>query len=85
MIDRVVLTADNLEKAKRFYQRALAPLGYQLIEEDEWELGFGTPQKTDFWVQSGPRSNIQIRVVLLAETRQQVEAFWEAGISCGRI
>lgn len=83
MIDRVMLTADDMKRAKLFYETALAPLGYRLMEENEWELGFGIPPKADVWVQSGPQSSIQIRLTLRAENRQQVEDFWKAAMGAG--
>lgn len=34
MTDRVMLTSVDLERSKRFYEAALAPLDYELIVED---------------------------------------------------
>ena len=85
MIDRLMLTSVNLERSKRFYEAALAPLDYELVVEDPegHELGFGLVSKVDLWIQSGPPSSIQVRVALRAENRRQVDEFYQAALAAG--
>jgi hypothetical protein len=51
MIDHVTANVSDLEEAKGFYERALAPLGYSVQMEFEGAVGFvsgeGVP---DFWL-----------------------------------
>ena len=52
MIDHVSLHVSDLEKAKAFYSKALAPIGYVInTEMSEWKIaGFGEPGKSDLWI-----------------------------------
>jgi catechol 2,3-dioxygenase-like lactoylglutathione lyase family enzyme len=47
VIDHVGLHVSNLESSKRFFERALAPLGYETkFEQDEF-VGMGAGQSMD--------------------------------------
>ena len=58
MIDHVTANVSDFEQAKRFYEQALAPLGYSVKMEFEGAAGFGTGQGIpDFWI--GSRSELE--------------------------
>ncbi len=55
MIDHTGLHISNPEKSRRFYEKALAPLGYELLMEIPKEhtngavvLGYGVSPRADF-------------------------------------
>jgi hypothetical protein len=57
MIDHIGFSVSDYERAKAFYQTALAPLGYSLVMEVTTEqtghdaaAGFGANGKPDFWI-----------------------------------
>ena len=56
MIDHVGFPVSDYARAKAFYEKALAPLGYTLImevqqnEQDAKAAGFGANGKPDFWI-----------------------------------
>jgi catechol 2,3-dioxygenase-like lactoylglutathione lyase family enzyme len=57
MLDHVGFAVSDLERARKFYQQTLSPLGIMLIyditvEQTDGEayLGFGEDQKPYFWV-----------------------------------
>ena len=56
MIDHVGFSVSDYARAKAFYERALAPLGYALImevtahETGQPAAGFGSDGKPDFWI-----------------------------------
>src|SRR5256885_15672777 len=55
MIDHVTANVGDLEQAKRFYERALEPLGYSVRMEFEGAAGFGAGEGIpDFWIGSSP-------------------------------
>jgi len=55
MIDHVTANVSDFERAKRFYEQALAPLGYSLRMEFEGAAGFGIGDgMPDFWLGSRP-------------------------------
>ena len=90
MIDHTGFIVSDLARSKAFYLQALAPLGYAIGLELEQALGFAVrdPQSGDdpggdFWIATGtpyqPRSHIAFR----ASSREQVIAFYEAGLAAG--
>jgi catechol 2,3-dioxygenase-like lactoylglutathione lyase family enzyme len=90
MIDHTGLSVSRPAESRRFYERALAPLGYQLIMEVPTQftggaivLGFGVPPKPDFWIHEGPPNQPRIHLAFRADTRQQVEAFYAAALAAG--
>ena len=57
MIDHIGFPVSDYERAKTFYTKALAPLGYSLVMEVTQEqtghdpaAGFGANGKPDFWI-----------------------------------
>jgi catechol 2,3-dioxygenase-like lactoylglutathione lyase family enzyme len=58
MIDHVGFSVSDYARAKAFYEKALAPLGYALIMEvgppqsERPAAGFGSGGKPDFWIGS---------------------------------
>ena len=69
MIDHIALKVSDHARSKRFYQEALAPLGYVLmIDHDISGSGFGRDGKPDFWIQPGESSGA-IHVAFSASDR----------------
>src|SRR6266511_2135466 len=57
MLDHVTVNVGDFEQAKRFYEQALAPLGYSVQMEFAGAAGFGTGAGIpDFWIGSSPDS-----------------------------
>ena len=58
MLDHTGIRTSDLERSVRFYERALAPLGYRLLKRIPGAAGFGVPAGAgenrdpggDFWV-----------------------------------
>jgi catechol 2,3-dioxygenase-like lactoylglutathione lyase family enzyme len=56
MIDHVGFSVSDYARAKAFYEKALAPLGYALVKEvtaqetGQPAAGFGSGGKPDFWI-----------------------------------
>ena len=90
MIDHTSLTVSDPERSRRFYEKALAPLGYQVLMEIPKEftggrvvLGYGAPPKPDFWTANGTPNEPRIHVAFRAENRRQVDEFYKAAIAAG--
>jgi catechol 2,3-dioxygenase-like lactoylglutathione lyase family enzyme len=90
MLDHVGFAVSDLERARKFYQQTLSPLGIMLIyditaEQTDGEayLGFGEDQRPYFWVGTGERFGGNIHVAFLAETRGLVDQFHTAGLKAG--
>ena len=91
MIDHIGFPVSDYARAKAFYSKALAPLGYTLIMEvaaehtdaDAPAAGFGADGKPDFWI--GGEGGLQkaLHVAILARDRAGVDAFYKAAIAAG--
>lgn len=90
MIDHTGYAVSDPEKSRRFYELALAPLGYRVVMEVPKEhtggmvvLGFGVPPKPDFWLTGGTPHKPGIHIAFRADSRAQVDAFYAAAIAAG--
>jgi catechol 2,3-dioxygenase-like lactoylglutathione lyase family enzyme len=84
MIDHVTANVDDLEGAKAFYAKALAPLGYSLQMDIEGAAaGFGTGEGIpDFWI-SNREGRGSTHVAFTAPDRATVDAFYSAAVAAG--
>lgn len=83
MLDHVGIPVSDFDRSKRFYERALSPLGYGLLMEPRHGIaGFGRSGKPDFWVFEGEPGDT-VHVALAAADRAVVAAFHEAAIAAG--
>jgi catechol 2,3-dioxygenase-like lactoylglutathione lyase family enzyme len=89
MLDHIGFPVSDYERAKAFYVRALAPLGYSLImevsqhEHDAPATGFGANGKPDFWIGGEGGLDRQLHVAILAKDRATVDAFYHAALAAG--
>ena len=84
MIDHTGVIVGSFEASSRFYAAALAPLRYELLLEFHASVaGFGEPGKPDFWVAQGGPNTPRIHVAFCADTRREVDAFYEAALGAG--
>jgi len=84
MIDHIGIQVRDLEASKRFYQAALAPLGYRVLMEYSGFTGFGGADgKPDFWISAGGASSAPIHIALVSPDRATVDAFHAAAIAAG--
>jgi catechol 2,3-dioxygenase-like lactoylglutathione lyase family enzyme len=91
VIDHIGFPVSDYERAKAFYTRALAPLGYTLIMEidaDKTEsaspaAGFGANGKPDFWIGGEGGIDRPLHVAIAAKDRATVDAFYQAALAAG--
>ncbi len=90
MIDHTGLKVSDPAKSRAFYERALAPLGYQVLMEIPKEftggaavLGYGVPPKPDFWTLEGTPNEPRVHVAFRAESPKQVDEFYAAALAAG--
>jgi catechol 2,3-dioxygenase-like lactoylglutathione lyase family enzyme len=81
MIDHVAISVTDLERSKRFYKEALAPLAYDLLMEYPGAAGFGAGRKPDFWLRQADAIS-PVHVAIEAD-RETVDAFHAAALSAG--
>jgi catechol 2,3-dioxygenase-like lactoylglutathione lyase family enzyme len=81
MIAHTGLAVRDFAAAKRFYERALAPLGYTAKMQMGESAGFNDGKNTDFWIGKGTVE--RTHVAFEAKNRGEVEAFYRAAIAAG--
>jgi catechol 2,3-dioxygenase-like lactoylglutathione lyase family enzyme len=83
MIDHVTANVGDFQQAKRFYEQALAPLGYSVQMEFESAAGFGSGEGIpDFWIGSNPERGAT-HVAFTAKDRAAVDSFYKAAVAAG--
>ena len=89
MIDHLGITVSDFTRSKRFYEQALAPLGYGVMMEFPTPqgghvagLGELCTQKPDFWLASGEVRGTN-HVAFVAKSRADVDAFYRAALAAG--
>jgi catechol 2,3-dioxygenase-like lactoylglutathione lyase family enzyme len=83
MIDHTGVAVTDIAKSRAFYAAALAPLGYAALMEFGDAVGFGVPPKPDFWLGRTPVKVPPTHVAFRAESRRQVDAFYQAAMAAG--
>lgn len=90
MIDHTGIIVSDAEKSRRFYEGALAPLGYVVAMEVPTEftggrkvVGYGVGGKPDFWTVDGTPNEPRIHTAFRADSRAQVDAFYRAALEAG--
>jgi catechol 2,3-dioxygenase-like lactoylglutathione lyase family enzyme len=82
MLDHVGLRVSDYARSKRFYERALAPLGYRVMLEFGGDAaGFGA-ERPDFWISPGAPA-APLHVAFTCPDRATVDAFYRAALEAG--
>src|ERR687887_2041159 len=85
MIDHVTLNVRDYAEGRRFYEQALAPLGYSVnLEFPEFSAcGFGSDDGSGFWIAERGEASAPTHVALRAPDRKTVDRFYETAIAAG--
>jgi catechol 2,3-dioxygenase-like lactoylglutathione lyase family enzyme len=90
MIDHTGIDMSDPARSRRFYEAALAPLGYKVLMEIPKEhtggvvvFGMGVPPKPDFWLHEGSPQKPRVHIAFRAENREVVHAFYRAAMEAG--
>lgn len=89
MLDHIILAVSDLPRSVAFYERALAPLGISHYVDYDGEnghpdlKGFGREGRAFLWLKEGSPSAAAVHFAFVAESREAVDAFFEAAIAAG--
>jgi catechol 2,3-dioxygenase-like lactoylglutathione lyase family enzyme len=90
MLDHVGFTVKELERSKRFYQTALAPLSITLVMQVTPEqtghgshAGFGADGQPFFWIGDQGQPATGVHIAFTAPSRSAVEQFHRAALAVG--
>lgn len=82
MIEHTSLHCADPAKSRRFYEKALTPLGYKLTQKYGDAFGFKQGGRTDFWIGEG-EVGTPTHLAFTAATHDAVEAFYRAALRAG--
>lgn len=88
MIDHLGINCSDLDRSAAFYDQVLGVLGHRRMLDHGVAIGYGTTHPS-FWIgrqpEEGPASgpNREIHVAFLAESAEDVRAFFDAALSLG--
>ena len=85
MFDHVGLNVRDYGASRRFYEQALAPLGYHVVMEFEEHraAAFGSGQKPALWIVQREPFGTGTHVAFTCEDRATVDAFHAAALAAG--
>jgi catechol 2,3-dioxygenase-like lactoylglutathione lyase family enzyme len=87
MIDHISIGVRDVAAARRFYDAALAPLGYKCLSEGEGSLGYGA-KSVALWISATKHpvpadERSGLHVCFGAPRRSAVDAFHAAALKAG--
>jgi len=83
MIEHVSLRCSDSKQSRRFYERALEPLGYVCDLKYGDSFGFKDDAgRHDFWVTAG-EVGTPTHLAFHAPSREAIDAFYAAGLKAG--
>jgi catechol 2,3-dioxygenase-like lactoylglutathione lyase family enzyme len=85
VFDHIGLNVSDYEASRTFYERALAPLGYDVVmASDEWKaVAFGQSEKPEFWVTEREPVGTGTHVAFTCVDRATVDAVYAAAVEAG--
>jgi len=92
IIDHIGLAASDFDRSLAFYSTALEPLGITLIVQfpadgpaGQAAAGFGRDGKPELWISPGGPVRPRIHLALTANSRAEVDAFYDTARGAGGI
>jgi catechol 2,3-dioxygenase-like lactoylglutathione lyase family enzyme len=82
MIEHISLRCRDSRASRKFYERALAPLGYEMDKRYGDAFGFIQDGRHDFWVTKG-KVGTPTHVAFHARTTAAVDAFYKEALAAG--
>ncbi|HEX4482526.1 MAG TPA: VOC family protein [Solirubrobacteraceae bacterium] len=86
MLDHVTIGVSDLARSRGFYERALAPLGFDRTSTSELlpsEIEFGSAEKLDFAISTDYDVGAPVHIAFAADSIEQVHAFHAAALAAG--
>ena len=85
MLDHLGIQCADMQASATFYDAVVAPLGGSRIMDFGVAIGYGTPEKPDFWIgqfDSGEGFR-ESHIAFEAADRATVRAFFDAAVGAG--
>jgi catechol 2,3-dioxygenase-like lactoylglutathione lyase family enzyme len=83
-LDHVTIGVSNTERSKKFYDRALTPLGIsRLYGEGDVSAGYGVRPKAFFWIGLKDAPQTGAHIAFTAPDRATVDRFHHEAVAAG--
>jgi catechol 2,3-dioxygenase-like lactoylglutathione lyase family enzyme len=85
MLDHLGIQCADMDASASFYDRVLAPLGGSRQMDYGVAIGYGTPERPDFWLSAFDSGDgfRESHIAFAAADRASVRAFFEAAVGAG--
>jgi catechol 2,3-dioxygenase-like lactoylglutathione lyase family enzyme len=83
MFDHVVFGVTDYEASKAFYLKALAPIGIQILAENEHGIEMSADGETSLCLLPTKESPAHLHLAFVGKSRDQVDAFHRAALAAG--
>ena len=85
MLDHLGIQCTDMDASASFYDAVLAPLGVTRQMDFGVAIGYGTPERPDFWIGKLDSGNgfRESHIAFVASDRAAVHAFFDAAVSAG--
>jgi catechol 2,3-dioxygenase-like lactoylglutathione lyase family enzyme len=84
MLDHVTVGVSDIEQSRKFYDRALRPLGIARLHEEHGKFaGYGVSPKPFFWIGWRDTPQTGAHIAFAAPDRATVDRFYEQAIAAG--
>ena len=85
MLDHLGIQCLDMDASAAFYDAVLAPLGVSRQMDYGVAIGFGTPEKPDFWISAFDSGDgfRESHIAFVAADRAAVRAFFDAAVGAG--
>ena len=85
MLDHVSIQCADMAASASFYDTVLAPLGGRRIMDFGVAIGYGTPDRPDFWIgaQATGDGFRESHIAFSAPNREAVRAFFQVALTAG--
>lgn len=84
MLDHITIGVSDVARAKKFYDRALLPLGIERFHSgDDSFAGYGANKKYFFWIGLRKAAQTSVHIAFTARDRETVDEFHRAALAAG--
>ncbi len=83
MFDHIVFGVSDYAASKSFFLKALEPIGLVVVAEDSAGVELSADDKVSLCLRRTGEKSGHLHLAFTAETREQVQAFYEAALAAG--
>lgn len=83
ILDHIGFAVSDYDASKKFFSKALLPLGISLLTETHGWAGYDANQKPELWFGANGEPQRPMHLAFTAASREQVRKFYAAALEAG--